>query len=321
MKFKTKTYLWAQFAIAFCLLVSFATITAGAGTDVPGKQDEADSFKVIGYYSGALFDVPVEKLQAEKLTHVMYAFLIPTADGGCKPFKNPDELAALIEKCHSVGTEVYVAVGGYSDYDGTALVRVFERIAADDTLRAKFIDNVIDIVELYGFDGVELDWEYPKPTTSGDYEKMVVDFAAKLRPLGKGLSTALPGTGSTDGQNVWDALPSVTDVALSHFDFINMMCYDLHSDPNHSPMWFSNTSIIYWNKVRNVPTEKLILGMPLYARPSWEQYRFLVEKDKENAYRDYAATTPYESTYNGLNTLREKTMLALRKGKRQIITT
>lgn len=91
------------------------------------------------------------------------------------------------------------------------------------------------------------------------------------------------------------------------------MCYDLKTDTNHSPIWFSDTTINYWKKFRNVPSEKIVLGMPLYARPSWQQYRILVDMDKENAYKDYVSTEPLESTYNGLNTLREKTMLALRK--------
>jgi hypothetical protein len=34
--------------------------------------------------------------------------------------------------------------------------------------------------------------------------------------------------------------------------------------------------------------------------------------DRGNAYKDYVNTQPLESTYNGLNTLREKTMIALR---------
>ena len=298
--------------ILLIMLIIMLCASAGFAGDNTAAN-KADTFKVVGYYSGEWYDIPVEKLQAEKLTHVIYAFAIPTADGGFRPFKKPEELAQLIEKCHSTGTKIYIAVGGYSDKDGTALVKNFEKIAADEALMAKFIDNIIDMVGLHGFDGVELDWEYPKPATSGDYEKMIVALSAKLRPLGKGLTAALPGTGSADGEYVWDALPSVSDTALSHLDFISVMCYDLASDLNHSPIWFSNTSIAYWNQVRNIPAEKIVLGMPLYARPSWLQYSDLVKMDRENAYRDHAATTPLESTYNGLNTLREKTMLALRK--------
>jgi len=126
-------------------------------------------------------------------------------------------------------------------------------------------------------------------------------------------STAKPFIHIFDGLNVWQGLEAVSEKSLERFDFINMMCYDLNSDPNHSPVWFSKTTINYMKKFKNVPAEKLILGMPLYARPSWHQYRFLVEMDRENAYRDHADTEPQPSSYNGLNTLREKTMIALRE--------
>lgn len=302
------TILVIVMATALIQLTYCSAVNNDGGNNVDNKSD----FKVIGYYSGELFDVPVEKLQVEKLTHIMYGFLIPKADGTCEPFEEPQELKELIEKCHSEGTKVYVSAGGYSGKDGKPLVSIFQKIGADDNLRENYINNVLDIVGDYGFDGVELDWEYPSYATSSDYEKMVVLLSEKLKPLGKGLSTALPGTGSKDGKNVWEALEAVTDKAIKHFDFISLMCYDLKTDPNHSPIWFSNTTINYWKNFRNVPAEKLVLGMPLYARPSWLQYRFLVERDRENAYKDYAPTEPLESTYNGLNTLREKTMIAIR---------
>jgi GH18 family chitinase len=296
-------------AIMTMIMQPAASFAGNSESDAAVNDAE---FKVIGYYCGEWFDVPVEKLQAEKLTHVMYGFLIPAEDGTCKPFQEPEELTKLIQTCHGVGTEVYVSVGGYSEKNGPPLVNVFEKIGADEHLREAFVDSIVAVVQQYGFDGVEMDWEYPRSATSADYEKTIVLLSEKLKPMEKGLSTALPGTGSTDGQNVWDALTAVTDKTIECFDFISLMCYDLHSGPNHSPVWYANTTINYWEKYRNVPAEKLVLGMPLYARPSWQQYRFLVEMDRENAYRDYVKTEPLESTYNGLNTLREKTMIAYR---------
>ena len=295
-------------AAIFSPVVSFA-FDENANT----SDSRRDGFKVIGYYCGEWFDVPVEKLQAEKLTHVMYGFLIPTEDGICKPFQEPEELTRLIEKCHNSGTEVYVSVGGYSEKNGPPLFYTFEKIGADENLRNIFVNNIVEIAQQYGFDGVEMDWEYPRTSSSADYEKTIVLLSEKLKSLGKGLSTALPGTGSIDGKNVWDALAGVTDKTIACFDFISLMCYDVKTDPNHSPVWYSQTTINYWKKFRNVPAEKLVLGMPLYARPSWQQYRNLVDMDRANAYKDYLATEPLESTYNGLNTLREKTMIAFRE--------
>lgn len=282
------------------------------GQDGGSAVDPVRDFKVIGYYCGEWFDVPVEKLQADKLTHIMYGFLIPTEDGTCKPFLEPEELTQLIAKCHNAGTQVYVSVGGFSEKDGPPLHFVFEKIALDENLTSIFLDNIMAVVEQYGFDGVEMDWEYPMYKTSANYERMMINLSERLKAEGKGLSTALSGTGSTNGENVWEGLAAVTEKTFTCFDFVSLMCYDLDSDPNHSPIWFANTSINYMKNFKNVPAEKIVLGVPLYAKPSWQQYRFLVEMDKANAYKDYLNTEPLESTYNGLNTLREKTMIALR---------
>ena len=219
-------------------------------SNTPSKR--TDGFKVIGFYCGEWFDVPVEKLQAEKLTHVMYGFLMPTENGGCKPFEEPEQINQLIEKCHSVGTQVFVSVGGYSEKDGTPLVKRFEKISADDQMMEMFIKIVMDIVDQFSFDGVELDWEYPWYKTSGGYEKMVARLAEKLHPLGKGLSTAVAGTGSTDGQWVFEGLDAITDKTYEYMDFISLMCYDQINEPNHSPIDFSIKSINFMRTFKNM---------------------------------------------------------------------
>lgn len=103
----------------------------------------------------------------------------------------------------------------------------------------------------------------------------------------------------------------LTDKCLESFSFINVMAYDA-SNAEHSPLWFSETSIDYWLN-RGVAAENIVLGMPLYARPSWMQYRHLVGLNPEYAFVDYAPTAPLESYYNGINTLREKTIISLSK--------
>lgn len=273
------------------------------------QPEESDNeFRVIGYYSGDLFDEPLENLQTDKLTHIMYAFLIPQKDGSCVPFENPDKVKALVEKAHKDGCKVYIAIGGWS-YKDVPLVSTFETVSANDPLRQKFIGNVMDIVEEYNFDGVELDWEYPSKASQTNYEKLILELDEKLREKDKHVTAALNGAWSaTEGPEVSNC---VSEACLDAFEFINVMSYDMNNE-QHSPFWFANTSIDYW-LTRGVAADKIVLGMPLYARPSWMQYRHLVAENAEFAYSDYAEINGTKSHYNGLPTLCKKTVLAKEK--------
>jgi GH18 family chitinase len=268
-------------------------------------EEDTGEFKIIGYYSGDLFDEPLENLQTDKLTHVIYAFLIPRKDGTLIEMEKPEKLRDIAVKSHNDGTKVFIAVGGWS-YGGKPLQPVF---AASDEARRLLIENIIEFVDEYNLDGVELDWEHPNKNTIEDFEKLTVELSQALKLKNKELTAALNGAWSeTAGPE-----PSMvlTEKCLESYSFINVMAYDTNN-ADHSPLWFSETSIDYWLN-RGVAAEDIVLGMPLYARPSWMQYRHLVELNPDYAYVDYAPTAPLESYYNGMNTLREKTTLALNK--------
>jgi len=300
-----KTKLIMIFVLAILTLNIFS-LTCFA--DEIAEVENHEKFKVIGYYSGDLFNEPLDKLQTDKLTHVIYAFLIPKEDGTLVDLKKPEQLIELVEKAHKDGAEVFIALGGWS-YEGKTLEPVFNEVAANDEKRKLLIDSICAFAEKYNLDGVELDWEHPNINTIADYEKLSVELSDALKLRHKELTAALNGAWSaTAGPE-----PSMvlTDKCLQSFSFINVMAYDMNSEA-HSPIWFSETSIDYWLN-RGVPSDEIVLGMPLYARPSWLQYRHLVAQNPEYAYTDYAPTTPLESYYNGMNTLREKTLIALSK--------
>ena len=271
-------------------------------------EENKDEFRVIGYYSGDLFDEPLENLQTDKLTHVIYAFLIPQKDGTLIELEKPEKLKEIVLKAHNDGAKVFIAVGGWS-YEGQPLQPVFEEVAASDEARKLLIENIVAFVHEYNLDGVELDWEHPNKNIIDNFEKLTIELSEALKLNNKELTAALNGAWS----NTTGPEPSMvlTDKCLESYSFINVMAYDTNN-AEHSPLWFSETSIDFWLN-KGVKAEDIVLGMPLYARPSWMQYRHLVELNPEYAFVDYAPTTTLESYYNGINTLREKTILALNK--------
>jgi hypothetical protein len=288
--------------IIIAIIMTFFNTAAGLA-DTKEKP-----FKVVGYYSGNLFDEPVDKLQTDKLTHVIYAFLIPREDGTLVDLEKPKQLKQIVDKAHHDGAKVFIAVGGWS-YQNQPLQPVFEKMAASDEKRKLLIQNICTFVNEYNLDGAELDWEHPNAGSIADYERLVAELKTALDLQGKELTAALNGAWSkTEGPEVSKL---ITDDCLKCFSFINVMAYDMNNEA-HSPLWFAETSVDYWLN-RGVPADKIVLGMPLYARPSWLQYRHLAEMDPEYAYIDQAATSPLPSYYNGINTLREKTVVALSK--------
>lgn len=55
------------------------------------------------------------------------------------------------------GLKVLLALGGWNDSAGDK----YSRLVNSPSARKKFINHVIQFIEKYGFDGLDLDWEYP----------------------------------------------------------------------------------------------------------------------------------------------------------------
>lgn len=279
------------------------------GTE-PAMAAEAEEFKVIGYYTATSFDEPLERVQMEQYTHIMYGFLKPQEDGSILPVPKPELLQQMVEKAHANDVKVFAAVGGWS-YQDKPLAPTFAVMAANEESRARFVQAMVDVVRTYDLDGVELDWEYPKQETEASYEALVLDLAEALHAMNKELSAAVAGATAADESAAVSKM--ITPKALEALDFVEIMAYDLHT-AEHSPLWFARTSTEYW--LNQLPKEKVVLGVPLYARPSWVQYRHLVAANPEYAYINYVEAGPVsklDSSYNGLPLLHDKAVYALKK--------
>ena len=145
------------------------------------------------------------------------------------------------------------------------------------------------------------------------YDTWIRDNRGELVSLlASGSSNALTTTGALVTAAV---LADATDAdgistdAVGHLDFINLMAYD-GPKSNHSSYAMAERSVATW-LARGIHPDKLVLGVPFYARPGGATYRTLLANDPATASGDRILFKGVEQNYNGPATIRRKTELAL----------
>lgn len=212
----------------------------------------------------------------ETLDIVYYAFIVPQNDGSVS-FQNSSYLEEVKElKNHNV--RILGCVNGV----GTATSTAFKVITADATLRKTFINNLMNLVEQYNLDGLDLDWEAVssslKPIAS-QYNLLCEELRAEMtRRQDEGgspylLTMAVPASSYGTATDRFDF-----KTLNKYLDFINIMSYDLNdsSKTTHlSPLYTSSNDNGYGfgavygvNRISSLGFDKnkLIIGCAGYGK-------------------------------------------------------
>src|SRR5262249_9070274 len=149
------------------------------------------------------------------------AFAVPNAGGGLAYPNNEAWIRnTVIPNAHANGVKVMVSVGGWmSDSPGAGTYNS----AISSGNRGTMVNSIVNLVNGWGVDGADIDYEYPSGAATTDYGYFINDLD---NALGSKLLTAAVAAfgGNADG---------VPSSAFGHFDFVNLMAYDIR-DPNHS---------------------------------------------------------------------------------------
>lgn len=177
------------------------------------------------------------------------------------------------------GSKVLIAIGGWND----SLNDKYYRLISNPAARQAFIADVIVFLQRWGFQGLDLDYEYPGCPQNGcvrpDEKGFFVDFVRELKEAfaqhGYLLSAAVSVNENT--LNYGYDIPALNQ----HLSFINVMAYDLtgswdgmtghHGALHHAPEYMSDSrlnvdfGINYWISHGATPS-KLMLGVPFYGQ-------------------------------------------------------
>jgi chitinase len=126
--------------------------------------------------------------------------------------------------------KVLISIGGWSWSQN------FSDVAADPVKRDKFAESAAAFVAKYGFDGVDIDWEYP--VEGGDNITHRPEDRENYLMLLKATRKALNVLGEEDGKTYLLTIAAraaerfINDAnlleAMNYINFINLMTYDFH---------------------------------------------------------------------------------------------
>ncbi len=257
--------------------------------------------KIVGYTPSWLGSA--NDIDYDRLTHINYAFALPTASGGLQAIENPAKLQSLVSQGHAKGVKVLIAIGGWDLGDGGGNDGRFNTLAASASSRNNFVNNVLSVINQYNLDGADIDWEFPEPVNGApdnNFTLLMGQLSAALHNQGKLLTAAVNGS-------AW-AADGISSQVFGYVDFLNIMAYDGDAGAGHSPYSYAESALNYY-KGRGLPAAKAVIGVPFYARPSWKGYNTLIAEGAD-PYSDYFNG----DYYNGINTIKAKTALAKSQG-------
>uniref|UniRef100_A0A8D3AJV3 chitinase n=1 Tax=Scophthalmus maximus TaxID=52904 RepID=A0A8D3AJV3_SCOMX len=223
----------------------------------------ASSYKLVCYYTswsnyrtgeGKLTPSDVDPFQC---THLIFAFASINYDNELIPGDQRD-------------IESYKTFNGLKDR--------FRSMASTKAKRDRFIKSSIQLLRNYGFDGINLDWQFP----TNSRRKFTWLCKELLRAFSKeaeetGSPRLLVTSAVSASKGIIDESYEMAKIA-NYLDFLNVMTYNFHGfwdsvTGHHSPLDQRtaddqlNTAFAmkYWQD-QGVPAEKLILGLAAFGR-------------------------------------------------------
>ncbi|MCF2496929.1 glycoside hydrolase family 18 protein [Dyadobacter chenhuakuii] len=267
----------------YLLLSAFALIILYPASVFAQKKKK---YIVNAYVGGFRGLVKTEEIDAEKLTHINYAFVnvqdslavLTNLATDSTNFRKLNEMKAA----KNPDLKILISIGGWAWSEN------FSDAVLTETSRRKFAKSSVDIVRQFNLDGVDIDWEYPamrgeegnifRPEDKQNFTLMFKAIREELDLLQKEKSRAYQLTTAVGGSK---SFVENTEMGLAQpfLDYVFIMTYDYggkngtvghHTNLyDYNPDGSSADRSVKNFMAAGVPASKIVLGAAFYGK-GWE---------------------------------------------------
>ncbi|KAF2661015.1 glycoside hydrolase family 18 protein, partial [Lophiostoma macrostomum CBS 122681] len=263
----------------------FGSCQIAKSPDCGKDSGTASKGRKIGYYQGwntrnrKCNQVYPEHIKTEGLTHLYWGFasidensfeIVPDNPA------DPERYIRFTNLKQTGGLQTWISVGGWHFNEPDQPTKsIWAEMVSSHENRAKFINSVKPFLDKYGFQGIDLDWEWPVDSGRGgkgaqdtqNYVELVKELRAALGEQSKvGISAML-------SSDYWYVGP----ILRSHTDHDSFIAYDLHGAWDKDFPWYG-PKIRFHADIRDIhkniqtlwfaglDSRQVNLGIPYYGR-------------------------------------------------------
>ena len=181
----------------------------------------------------------------------------------------------IIPQAHKAGVRVVLALGGWG-VDG------FSQACASLPSRTTFISSIIELINNYHFDGIDIDWEYPTSTAGGLISALPTDksnLTLFMKELRKAMNKVNPelilsmavGAGIEAANSYYDIYALKDIINYLHIMTYDMIDYAHFFTTHHTNLFPSNYTSFSLNEAvtvyesKGIAKEKIIIGIAFFG--------------------------------------------------------
>ena len=226
---------------------------------------------ILGYATGRGLDQMTEA-DAQRLTHINIAFGVIV--DGLLSMKNLPNLKEQLVRVRALNPKlkIVLSIGGWTAGGFSLMSRTAEG-------RKAFSESVKIVLDDYGLDGVDIDWEYPCSDSAGidcdpsDKENFTYLMQAMRDAAGPDRIVSIAAGGGD-----YFVRDTEMDKVAQICDYVQIMTYDLncftHTTRHHTSLYalagsYPQGNADYCTRIfhaAGVPLEKIVLGAAFYSR-------------------------------------------------------